>query len=71
MALGSRSLAVSLRSDPAATATLLRFTNDGGFIMVAVPGMLAAALAVAGLSLQAHRAGLSAAGCRCSGSSWP
>ena len=26
--------------------------------MVAVPGMLAAALAVAGLSLQAHRAGL-------------
>jgi hypothetical protein len=58
MALGSSVAHGFARSDPAATATLLRFTNDGGFIMVAVPGMLAAALAVAGLSLQAHRAGL-------------
>jgi hypothetical protein len=58
MALGSSVAHGFARSDPAATATLLRLTNDGGFIMVAVPGMLAAALAVAGLSLQAHRAGL-------------
>jgi hypothetical protein len=39
-------------------ATLARFCNDAGFVMVTLPGMLAAALAVAGLSLQAYRAKL-------------
>jgi hypothetical protein len=41
-----------------AAATVTRFANDTGFVMVAVPGMLAAALAVAGLSVQAYRAGI-------------
>ena len=44
-------------SAPAA-ATLARFCNDAGFVMVGLPGMLAAALSVAGLSVQAYRAGL-------------
>jgi hypothetical protein len=58
MAAGSSVARGFTSADLTATATLLRFTNDTGFIMVAVPGMLAAALAVAGLSVQAHRAGL-------------
>jgi uncharacterized protein YraI len=45
-------------SSATAAATVVRFANDTGFIMVAVPGMLSAALAVVGLSVQAYRARL-------------
>jgi hypothetical protein len=37
---------------------LLRFGNDVGFVMVGLPGMLATALSVAGLSVQGRRSGL-------------
>jgi hypothetical protein len=45
-------------SSAAGAATLVRFANDTGFVLVAVPAMLAAAVAVAGLSVQARRAGM-------------
>jgi hypothetical protein len=47
-----------LGSTPLPNADLLRFCNDLGFVMVGVPGMLAAALSIAGLALQAHTAGI-------------
>lgn len=58
MASGSTVTQGFAKSDLTGTATVLRFVNDAGFTMVAVPGMLAAALAVAMLSVQARRAGL-------------
>jgi hypothetical protein len=39
-------------------ASLLRFCNDVGFVMVGLPGMLAAAVSVACLSVQAKAAGV-------------
>jgi hypothetical protein len=47
-----------LSSSPMPDADLLRFTNDLGFVMVGIPGMLAAALSIAALSIQAHAAGI-------------
>ncbi len=47
-----------LSSAPMPNPDLLRFTNDIGFTMVAIPGMIATAIGVAGLTLQAHHAGL-------------
>ena len=47
-----------LSSAPVPDADLLRFCNDLGFVMVGVPGMLAAALSIAALSMQAHAAGI-------------
>lgn len=47
-----------LGSSPMPAADLLRFCNDIGFVMVGVPGMLAASLGIACLSVQAHRAGI-------------
>lgn len=43
---------------PVPAADLLRFCNAAGFTMVGVPGMLAAALAIAAVSLQGRRAGV-------------
>jgi hypothetical protein len=43
---------------PVPAADLLRLCNATGFTMVAIPGMLAAALAIAALSVQGRRAGL-------------
>lgn len=45
-------------SAPMPGAELLRFGNDVGFAMVGVAGMLAAALSIACLSVQAHAAGI-------------
>jgi len=45
-------------SFPLPSVDLLRFSNDLGFAMVGVAGMLAAALSVACLSVQAHSAHL-------------
>jgi hypothetical protein len=47
-----------LGSSPMPDADLLRFCNDIGFVMVGVPGMLAAALGIACLSAQARAAGI-------------
>jgi hypothetical protein len=47
-----------LGSSPLPGADLLRFCNDLGFVMVGVPGMLAAALSIACLGIQAHTAGI-------------
>lgn len=47
-----------LSSAPMPNPDLLRFTNDIGFTMVTIPGMIAAAVGVAGLTLQGHAAGL-------------
>jgi hypothetical protein len=47
-----------LSSAPMPDADLLRFCNDLGFVMVGVPGMLAAALGIGALSFQAHAAGI-------------
>lgn len=47
-----------LGSAPMPGADLLRFGNDAGFILVGIPGMLAAALSIACLSVQAHAAGI-------------
>jgi hypothetical protein len=47
-----------LGSTPLPNADLLRFCNDLGFVMVGVPGMLAAALSIACLAVQAHTAGI-------------
>jgi len=58
MASGSTVAQGFALTDTTGTATLVRFVNDTGFVMVAVPGMLAAALAVTGLSVQAYRTGL-------------
>ena len=38
--------------------TCMRFGNDTGFVMVGIPGMLATAISIACLSVQAHTAGL-------------
>jgi len=43
---------------PLPSADILRLSNDLGFALVGVAGMLAAALAVASLSVQARRAGI-------------
>lgn len=45
-----------LGSAPMPGADLLRFGNDAGFAMVGIPGMLATAISIACLSVQAHRA---------------
>lgn len=47
-----------LSSAPMPSADLLRFTNDIGFTMVAIPGMLAMSGGLACLSMQARAAGL-------------
>jgi hypothetical protein len=47
-----------LYSQPIPGADVLRLTNDAGFAMVGVAGMLAAALSVATVSTQARAAGL-------------
>lgn len=43
---------------PVPSADLLRFCNDTGFAVVAIPGMLAAAIAVVALSQQGRQAAL-------------
>jgi hypothetical protein len=56
--MGSVSGSALIGSAPIPDAGLLRFTNDAGFAMVGIAGMLAASLAIACLSVQAHAAGL-------------
>ena len=56
--MGTISGARLISSSPAQDAGLLRFANDAGFAMVSIGGMLATALAVACLSLQARSAGV-------------
>lgn len=58
MAAGSTVTGTFAGTAAPAGATMVRFANDTGFTMVAVPGMLAAALSVGLLSTQAYRAGL-------------
>jgi hypothetical protein len=50
--------AISVMSAPSPDANLLRLCNDIGFVMVGLGGMLAAALSVAGISVQARAAGV-------------
>jgi hypothetical protein len=45
-------------SAPIPSADLLRFSNDGGFAMAGIAGMLAAALCVACVSVQARQAAI-------------
>jgi hypothetical protein len=47
-----------LYSQPVPGADVLRLSNDAGFALAGVAGMLAAALSVASVSVQARRAGL-------------
>jgi hypothetical protein len=47
-----------LSSSPLPDADILRLGNDLGFVMVGIPGMLATALSIAFLSVQAHAAGI-------------
>jgi hypothetical protein len=47
-----------LGSAPMPSADFLRFGNDAGFIMVGIPGMIATAISIACLSVQAHSAGI-------------
>ncbi|HEY4347563.1 MAG TPA: hypothetical protein VGM80_08230 [Gaiellaceae bacterium] len=47
-----------LGSSPVPSAELLRFSNDGGFAMAGIGGMLAAALCVACVSIQARGAAI-------------
>ena len=47
-----------LGSAPMPSADFLRFGNDTGFIMVGIPGMIATAISIACLSVQAHSAGI-------------
>ena len=62
MAVGGVAMAATSamlsNSAPLPPADLLRLGNDTGFAMVGIPGMLATALAVACLAVQAHAAGI-------------
>jgi hypothetical protein len=49
---------ILLNSGPVPAADLLRFANDTGFAMAGIAGMLAAALSVGLISLQARGAGI-------------
>jgi uncharacterized membrane protein len=50
--------AISVMSSPSPDANLLRLCNDIGFVMVGLGGMLAAALSVVAISVQARAAGV-------------
>jgi hypothetical protein len=56
--MGSISGSALTGSAPIPDAGLLRFTNDAGFAMVGIAGMLAASVSIACLSVQARAAGL-------------
>lgn len=47
-----------LGSAPMPSADFLRFGNDAGFVMVGIPGMIATAISIACLSVQAHSVGI-------------
>lgn len=56
--MAASSGAALVSSQPIPGAQLLRFSNDAGFAMVGVAGMLAAAFSIACLSVQARAAGV-------------
>ena len=56
--MGAMSGSALLYSQPIPSAEILRLGNDVGFAMVGVAGMLAAALSIASLSVQARAAGI-------------
>jgi hypothetical protein len=56
--MGVISASALLGSGPVPSADVLRMANDTGFGMVALAGMMATALSVAGVTVQAHAAGL-------------
>jgi hypothetical protein len=58
IAMGAVSGAELTGSHPLPGADVLRFSNDLGFALAGVAGMLAAGLSVAGLSIQGYRLGL-------------
>ncbi len=58
MLMAGSSGSALLYSQPIPGADVLRLGNDLGFAMVGIAGMLAAALSIAGVSLQARSAGI-------------
>lgn len=56
--MGTTSGSALIGSTPIPSADILRLGNDAGFAMVGVAGMLAAALSIACLSVQARAAGI-------------
>ncbi len=58
MLMAAASGSALLYSQPIPGADVLRFANDAGFAMVGVAGMLAAALSIACVSVQARAAGI-------------